>query len=174
MEFGKQFYPTPNKVIKKMLEPYTGKVHRGGINGRMVDSYTLTNKHILDPSAGKGNILKYIINEFDRYTKPKLYAIELDFDLQDILKSNDDINLIHNDFLTYNDDIFFNLILMNPPFANGDEHLLKAWEILIEGDIVCLLNKETIDNPYSKTRELLSNIIKENGSVEYFYLFTNT
>ena len=57
---------------------------------------------------------------------------------------------------------------MNPPFDRGEEHLLKAWEILDHGDIVCLLNAETVRNPYSKSRQLLCNIIGDNnGTIEY-------
>jgi hypothetical protein len=52
---------------------------------------------------------------------------------------------------------------MNPPFANGDAHLLKAWEILDEGDIACLLNIETIRNPHTERRQLLRKILKDHG-----------
>jgi hypothetical protein len=56
---------------------------------------------------------------------------------------------------------------MNPPFSNGDEHLLKAWDILHEGHIVCLLNEQTILNPHTNRRKLLKTIIDQHGSVEY-------
>lgn len=55
---------------------------------------------------------------------------------------------------------------MNPPFANGDEHVLHAWEILKKGSIIALLNAETITNPFSTKRHLLGRIIKENGTIE--------
>ena len=39
---------------------------------------------------------------------------------------------------------------MNPPFSEGDKHLLKAINIMKNGgQIVCILNAETIKNPYS-------------------------
>jgi hypothetical protein len=56
---------------------------------------------------------------------------------------------------------------MNPPFSNGDEHFLKAWEISENTDIVCLLNAETIRNPYSQKRKLIKQIIESHGTVEY-------
>ena len=55
---------------------------------------------------------------------------------------------------------------MNPPFSNADEHLLKAWDILESGEIVCLLNTETLANPYTKRRQLLASIIGQHGELE--------
>jgi len=150
--FTKNFFPTPKKVIEKMLEPYNDE------NG--YKSF----KSILEPSAGKGDILNYLRENFNEH-RTKVYCIEKNPELQAILREKH--KLIGTDFLEYQGDYDFDLILMNPPFENGDEHLLKAWEILQNGDIVCLLNAETIKNPFSKTRKLLKNIIDENGTVEY-------
>jgi len=187
--FGHQFYPTPVPVIEKMLEPYKGKYHRGGINGYMEDGYQLGDKKILEPSAGKGDILNYITGktllniEKDYYspgrdrehmspdsTRPgKCYCLELDINLQTILEEAG-YNFLGNDFLAFTNQqqYWFDLILMNPPFDTGAKHLLHAWDILKTGDIVCLLNAETINNPFSAERTLLANIIKDNnGSVEF-------
>ena len=57
---------------------------------------------------------------------------------------------------------------MNPPFDNGDEHFLKAWDIARNTTIVCLLNAETLRNPYSANRKLIYKIIEDNGgTIEY-------
>ncbi len=56
---------------------------------------------------------------------------------------------------------------MNPPFADGAKHVLKAWEILFDGEIVAILNAETLKNPYSKERKLLFKLIEQYGEVEY-------
>jgi len=152
--FNKNFYPTPRNIIQKMLEPYS--------------SDDLRQKYILEPSAGKGDIIDYIESKTDArwYVKTgKVYCIEQSPDLQAILHSKK-YNVLGNDFLSFNSSYNFDLIVMNPPFDDGDKHLLKAWELLKHGDIVCLLNKETINNPYSKSRQLLANIIKENGTIE--------
>ena len=52
--FNKNFYPTPINIIKKMIDPYTK-------DPKYRDEYhrNLDGKIILEPSAGKGNILKY-------------------------------------------------------------------------------------------------------------------
>lgn len=156
--FDKNFYPTPKNIIEKMLEPYKMRDLDNGLS--------LSDKIILEPSAGKGDILNYI-EENTYYSKPKkVYCIEKDVNLQTILKENHH-KLIDSDFLNHAPDFDYNLIIMNPPFDNGADHLLKAWNILRNGDIVCLLNEETVKNPCTKTRELLKRIIEENGSIEY-------
>lgn len=55
---------------------------------------------------------------------------------------------------------------MNPPFDNGDYHLLKAWNIAKNTTIICLLNAKTIKNPYSSKRKALNAIIEQFGTVE--------
>jgi len=168
--FGEQFYPTPENVIKLMVKPYNGKTWKGGINGSNKECFCsdLSDKVILDPSGGKGDILNFIKN--DLYNNAvrnncDLNAIEIDKNLQSILKEND-FSVLGSDFLAYEQDMFFDVILMNPPFKNGVDHLLKAIEIAHKTDIVCLLNAETLLNPNSKKRELLLDKIDKYGSYE--------
>ena len=69
---------------------------------------------------------------------------------------NANVNIIHDNFLTYRGWRRYDLVLMNPPFAEGDMHLLKALDIQKDGGaIICLLNAETIRNPYTNSRKLL-------------------
>ena len=78
--------------------------------------------------------------------------------------------VIHDDFLTFESRKRYSLILMNPPFADGDAHLLKAIELQQRdgGLIRCLLNAETLLNPYTNRRKVLADKLKELGaSVEY-------
>ncbi|WAR46323.1 hypothetical protein [Methylomonas rapida] len=56
---------------------------------------------------------------------------------------------------------------MNPPFSEGAKHVLKAWEILFDGEIVAILNAETVRNPFSKERLLLLRLIEQHGEVEF-------
>jgi len=164
--FDPEFYPTPSAVIRRMVEPYVNRLE------------TAT---ILEPSAGKGDILDYLTKTGITYTKVakngdeysftatanprKVYAIERNAELQMILQQKS-FRLVGEDFLSYRPDIRFNLIVMNPPFSRGADHLLHAWEILPGGDIVCLLNAETVHNPCTETRKLLARIIAEHGKVE--------
>ena len=151
--FWEQFYPTPKEIIDKMIS-------------KVENQYgSIEYKRILEPSAGKGDIAKALYWKARRDT---VSVIEIDPNLRKILKDNGE-NIIGFDFLDF-DSRFkrFDCIIMNPPFADGDKHFLKAWELLDGGVLVCLLNKETIDNPYSKTRQLLKTIIEDNSwEIEY-------
>lgn len=164
--FENEFYPTNEETIKLMLEPYREKKVSDDYRSHYYSRYIFHDCSILDPSAGSGNILLHIRKEQSNYRKIILEAIEIDPDLQSILKDQS-ITLIGSDFLEYGEEIFHNYIFMNPPFSNGDEHLLHAWNLMYCGDIVCLLNAETIRNPYTKKRKLLLDIINEHGSYEF-------
>lgn len=172
------FYPTPKAIIDKMIAPFIyipskedeeeelERFRRRQHYRDRRDMASLNERIILEPSAGKGDIADRIV-ELSRLKEKHIYAIEQDGDLVHILNEKG-YNVIGNDFLNYNGNILFDLIIMNPPFDRGEEHLLKAWEILDHGDIVCLLNAETVRNPYSKSRQLLCNIIGDNnGTIEY-------
>jgi hypothetical protein len=101
-----------------------------------------------------------------RYSnKNDLFAIELDPNLQAILREKG-YKIIGENFLSCHYPHSFDLIVMNPPFDNGAKHLLKAWETLHDGEIVCLLNESTYNNQCTQERELLGRIIDENGEVE--------
>lgn len=216
-----EFYPTPKSIIDKML---------AGVEwGRM--------KSILEPSAGKGDILRELaIKEFSghyyRNYNFDVDCIEIDPNLRQILKynfsderkkelnekqskirrkykyceerggkwvyynnelnkyvplpknDNDELDkleeeknhffdkglhIVHDDFLTYEPFKQYDLIIMNPPFSNGDLHLLKALEFQKNGgNIICLLNAETIKNPYTERRKELVKKLKEyNAIIEY-------
>lgn len=159
-----------------MISPYLEKIKKGAM--------------ILEPSAGSGAILDQIqpmwvesvIREArermssreesdlryyaNKSYKIKAYCIEPDAELQQILIGKG-YRVIGDDFMQYRGHYSFDLILMNPPFAQGDKHLLKAWNTIDEGDICCLLNRETLDNPHTESRQLLRRVIDQNGEVMY-------
>lgn len=70
---------------------------------------------------------------------------------------------VHDDFLTYRAYKHYDLILMNPPFADGDKHMLKAIDMQrsMGGTVICLLNAETIYNPYTPSRQELLRQLEE-------------
>ncbi len=199
-----EFYPTPKSLVNKMLD---------GIDWKYVET-------ILEPSAGKGDILRGIAKKED-YPYFDVDCIEIDPNLRQILKYNfsgerenvligkeekldpkyvwnrvkreydkipspnpeelkniqeelkcffkNGIHIVHDNFLTYNPFKQYDLIILNPPFSNGDKHLLKALKMQEKGgNIICLLNAETLKNPYTETRrELLKQLNKYNAQIEY-------
>lgn len=157
-EFAKDFFPTPSALAGKMI----GKVrNRKGIH------------FILEPSAGSGNLIESVKKSFGRDID--FDAIEADRNLQKILQSTENVKLVHDDFLTYKTNKHYDLIIMNPPFSFGAEHLLKAMDMQRKqgGQIVCLLNAETIRNPYSKVRRQLAFELDKLGSQNYSIEFVS-
>lgn len=79
------------------------------------------------------------------------------------------IHVVHDDFLTYMPYKHYDLIVMNPPFSCGARHLLKAIEMQQSGgQILCLLNAETIRNPYTAERKRLAALLEQyDAEIEY-------
>ncbi len=149
----KNFYPTPKHLIVKMLSKVQG-----------------TPENVLEPSAGKGDIIEHMKDAYEYRNTLKyssVSAIEIDKDLRAMLRGKR-IKVIDSDFLTFSGPDKFDLIIANPPFDNGEKHLLKAIDIMYRGEIVFLLNAETIKNPYTLTRQqLVSRLAELNADIEY-------
>lgn len=141
------FFPTPANLICDMLFGVKlDKVHT-----------------ILEPSAGKGDIAKYVQKMRDGYNRHPfdIDTIEIDTDLQHVLKG-ENFRVVHNDFLAFDTFKRYDLVIMNPPFSSGDRHLLHALGFVKgDGQLVCLLNAETLKNPYTKTRQDLSRRLSD-------------
>lgn len=141
--FNEEFYPTPKSLLNKIFD---------GVDWKQVDT-------ILEPSAGKGDIIEFIQNseEANRYHHNfEIDCIEKDPNLQAVLKQKG-FRLVHDDFFTFHTWKQYDLIVMNPPFSCGDKHLLNALKLQEDGgNIICILNAETLKNPYSITRQALA------------------
>jgi hypothetical protein len=150
---AQQFFPTPDSIARKVWSK--------------LDS--LTKKAItkvLDPSAGKGDLLKVGKDYRYHYNQITSYAIEIDPELQMILREKGH-KVIGTDFLVWDDPIEFGAIVMNPPFSDGAHHVLKAWGILADGGaMVALVNIETLNNLCSSERQRLSLIVQQYGGWE--------
>lgn len=139
--FGTQFYPTPASLANRML---------AGISfGRSI-------KSVLEPSAGAGDLIDAVLRRaatHSRYDTVDVDAIEIDPDLAAILAGKGH-RVVWDDFLTFQSWKRYDLIVMNPPFADGVKHLTKALDMQARygGVTVCLLNAETLRNPHSRER----------------------
>ena len=145
---NQNFYPTPLRLANKM----TAKIKGDPVK-------------ILEPSAGKGDLIEAVVQKFrysNRYTH-EISAIEIDPVLQATLRGNE-VKLIDSDFLAYSGPDKFDLIIANPPFDEGDKHLLKAIDIMYRGQIIFLLNAETIRNPHTNSRKDLCRRLDELGA----------
>lgn len=135
-----QFYPTPAELGAKLA----------GV-------LEMPDLPILEPSAGTGNLIEAFSksNRFwaRRYSASEFHCIELNPDRAATLKGKG-YKVIWDDFLTFKPLMPYRTIIMNPPFHDGAKHLLKALAILADGgEIACLLNAETIKNPYTNERK---------------------
>ena len=157
-----QFYPTPKELAFKMLEI-------AKVRGKY--------RHVLEPSAGKGDLAQAYIdwcnrtagyNAIVKASEANIDCVEIDPDLRSVLIGKG-FRVVHDDFLTFQTYQDYDLILMNPPFAQGAVHLLKALELMpYGGKIVCLLNAQTILNPcFYDRQELARQIEAHHATVEF-------
>lgn len=137
--FDKEFYPTPVEVLELM-------------------DIDCNNKIVLEPSAGKGDIVDYLKS----HRAKEVYAYEKNDDLRRIASSK--CTVLGSDFFTCtSEDVsHIDMIVMNPPFSNAHEHIIHAFNICPEGcEIIALCNYETIEKGYRYRN--LSSIIGNYG-----------
>lgn len=154
----KDFYPTPDELIEKLISDIK------------IEEIT----SLLEPSVGKGNIVDYILEKSKNIRSYKkinidVDGIEIDQNLRYICRGKG-IRIVHDDFLTYNTLKSYSHIIANFPFSNGDKHLRKALEMLESsgGKLRCIVNAETIRNPYSNIRkEIIGILTRNNAKIEY-------
>ena len=142
-----EFYPTPPGLVADMLA------------GISLDSVNT----VLEPSAGKGDIIAHLRKYKGEYGRKEfdIDAVEISPELRHILKGLG-MRVVHDDFLSYDTFKRYDLVVMNPPFSNGDKHLLKALRLVRGGgNLVCLLNAETLRNPCTNARKELAKRLEE-------------
>lgn len=148
-----QFYPTPERLVRKVSSLIQHRKDGKGLS-------------VLEPSAGKGDLLKAL--KIRNCKCSIVDCCEIDKNLQAILKSKH-YNVVGYDFLQFNSYTQYDLIIMNPPFSDGDKHLLKALEMQKNGgQVICILNAETLKNTCTVYRkDLLQKLTDYNASIEY-------
>lgn len=148
--FGADFYPTPPEVAALMLDPLD-----------------LRGKTVLEPSAGKGDLVRECL---DRGAAEVLWC-EAERELQQILVSIPNARPTQGwpDFLQMQaaEVSHIDLICMNPPFSADEAHILHAWEIAPPGcEIVALCNWNTCESTYRRLQLQLANLVEAYGSKE--------
>lgn len=111
-----QFFPTPPEVVDFMLQV----------------CLPLGSLRILEPSAGQGHIIEAII-AFGGCSSNTFDCVELEPLNRGILESKG-MNLVGDDFLKFEPDELYDMVIANPPFnTNGSsdgyiDHLMKMNE----------------------------------------------
>ena len=155
-----------------LLEPSAGK-------GDLIEAFYdfLTDKEVKiyeDINSKESDIRKQVYYNREKIYQEKLKkykfdVVEIDETLRNILLGKG-YNLVGRDFLEWNAPKFYDLIIANFPFNEGVHHALKAIRIQerMGGAILCIINAETLKNPYSKERKILVEKLKNyNAKIEY-------
>lgn len=119
------FFPTPKELTRKMIEKL-------GVDWRR------RIKYILEPSAGKGDLINAYKEIYEEKINMNGYwgnganskdliidVVEKDENLINILRGQG-YNVVFDDFLEYKPSKYYDLIIANFPFSEGDKHFLKA------------------------------------------------
>lgn len=170
------FYYFENRKRRHHLEMFDDKIE---LDQYLAEHYTVdTSKMSYDEicdwietnlnTSTEEYFLDFIRQERRDKIKCSIECIEIDNDLCAVLR-NKHYFAVNEDFLNYHTFKRYDCILMNPPFAQGEYHLLKALKLLENGgQCVCILNAETLKNPYTNWRQELTNMLNcYNAEIEY-------
>lgn len=141
-----QFYPTPSALGRKAWALFQDRDFR----------------LLLEPSAGNGDLLAG--KPYD-LRQDRIHLAEFDLSRHATLREKGQV--VGVDFLEMGGLSLYSHMIMNPPFSQGAKHILHAWDGLWSGEIVAILNAETIRNPFSEERQRLAKIIAKHGNVQY-------
>jgi len=116
-----QFYPTPEKVAKMMVEM------AGPVSGLS----------ILEPSAGRGAILAYLPEDSN------VDVCELMPESVEYLKKHE-YNVVASDFLKYSGKKY-DIIIANPPFSKQQDvdHVMHMYNLLEDGGKIVTIMSES-------------------------------
>lgn len=147
-----QFYPTPLELGKLAWSKFQ--------NRNFVK--------VLEPSAGDGALVKAHPHwsSDGHFRRINVDVLEADVTKHDVLRKIG-VDVVGLDFLQFSNGAQYSHIILNPPFNQGVHHVLKAWDILWNGEVVAILNAESVKNPFSKERQHLVDLIERHGSVEF-------
>ena len=148
------FYPTPEEVVNTMMM---------GEN--------IIGKTILEPSAGSGNVVRWL----KANGAGEVIACEKDKHLQKLLAG--ECNIIADDFLSVTAEQVSHIdyIVMNPPFSDGAKHILHAYEIAPVGcTIIALCNSSNLEKKWNESYAKLQETVELYGNSEWLGSVFNT
>ena len=189
------FYPTPPQLVSKMLdcidfmecssflEPSAGDgAIAWGIAERCVDRYSGHDHRSVDCIELDDHLRALLRHRFGEERQREYSQKHSELDTWENRRDPQlaqygrmkslcsfPARLVHDDFLSYRPLKQYDAMVMNPPFDCGDRHLLHALDIMQGGgQIVCLLNADTLRNPYSNMRKALLGRIEDlDAKIEY-------
>ena len=180
-----QFYPTPAKTaalmwsqfkrpIGMVCDPSAGRGHliqhaQDGFEGVPENDLPWLDK-VEDETYGQGGyrlrLRERMRFKFKQERHLKFLAVEIDPQHHANLRDMGG-EILGYDFLQIESLATVNQIIMNPPFADGAKHVLHAWKVVHDAEIVAIVNAETIRNPHSQDRKALLELIGKHGRVSF-------
>lgn len=146
-----QFYPTPKELGKKLWAKFK--------NREFI--------RVLEPSAGHGDLTQCAPWDSERYvSRCPIDCCEIDITKHGRLREQG-LNVVGTDFMDFGSGAIYTHVIANPPFSNGTAHVLKAWDLLWNGEIAAIINAENLRNPFSAQRRQLLRLIHKYGEVEF-------
>ncbi len=147
-----QFYPTPLKLARRAWAKFKNRDF----------------VRVIEPHAGHGDLALACPNNEAWHGRKSVLpdCCEIDISKHAILRDKH-LNVVGMDFLKFQSGASYSHCIMNPPFADGVKHVLKAWDILWDGEIVAIINADTLRNPFSGERKMLTNLVEKHGEVEF-------
>ena len=167
------------EILKKLNKRYSGNSSDWSVDTIEIDPNL---RSILTHRFTEKGIREYepkLFNELDEMNehqqevyrdpeKTKRYYVLMDRTRE--LDNLENVRVVHDDFLSYRPQFGYDAIIMNPPFDQGVQHLLHAIQLTRHygGQIVCLLNAETLRNPFARDRkDLIGELEKYDADIEY-------
>lgn len=135
-----QFFPTPPELAAKLVEMANVSEH----------------DICLEPSAGRGNIAKYL---------PNCDCIELNEANRKYLTENG-FNVVHDDFMTFEPDKDYDVIVMNPPFCKQQDiqHITKAISIA-KKTVIAVASQSVMFRTDKKSSSFRALVASLNGTI---------
>jgi hypothetical protein len=146
-----QFYPTPKELGRKLWAKFKNREFL----------------RVLEPSAGNGDLAQVAPWDSERYKAScPIDCCEIDISKHTRLREQG-FNVVGTDFMEFGSGAIYSHVIANPPFLNGAEHVLKAWDLLWDGEVAAIINADTLRNPFSAQRRQLLRLIHRYGEIEF-------
>ncbi len=145
------FFPSPPELIERLLE--------------LADLRPEEHQVVLEPSAGKGDILEAIGKYHDQFGDLTLHAIEINPLLREILEAKN-YDVVARDFLEYNPGQIYDRIIMNPPFEKFQDvdHVSHAFGLLKPGGKLAAIVSEGPFFRKFKKDEMFRSFLADNDA----------
>jgi predicted RNA methylase len=146
-----QFYVTPPELAARVWERFKNRAF----------------DRVLDAFSGTGALSEAAPHtRHNRHRDINIDCVEVDASKHPILRDKG-LTVVGLDFFAFEGGEVYSHVVMNPPFAQGARAVLKAWDMLWEGEVTAIINAETVRNPFSAERARLVALVEEHGSVEF-------